>query len=76
MSGLIVLLCMALSDYGWARYIHHVSRASPWQASNWSALLTLLSLTVVYKVSGDPWLLAPAVAGAWLGTWLGTGREE
>ena len=71
LPGFLVFLCTFLADVCWARYIGHVGTGNRWHAAAWAASLFILGAVPVVGYTKNPWLLIPAVLGAFLGTVAG-----
>lgn len=61
-------------DFVWAWYTHAITARRALAASNYAAMIILLSGIGVVAYSTNPWLLLPGVAGAWLGTYTAIKR--
>jgi len=60
----------AILDWLWARYIQHTSDGKRLQAASFSALIALWGGLLSIQYIQDNWLLAPMVAGYFVGTYL------
>lgn len=69
LSYLAVFVSLALLDFCWAKYIHHLADRHAVQAGLWSGVITLGSAFAVISYTANHWLLIPAVLGAFVGTW-------
>ena len=70
-QALIVFSAAALGDILWARYISHAAKGNRRGAAMWAAGMYLTGALVVVDYTANHWLLAPAVAGAFVGTAIG-----
>jgi hypothetical protein len=62
---------MFFTDVFYAYYIQSVQNAQAIRASFWAATLYILGGIVVLAYTSNPWLLIPAVIGAFAGTYVG-----
>lgn len=56
-------------DITWARYTLTVSAHKAFEASLWSVLIMLSGAVNIVAIAGDPWFIAPAAMGAFVGTY-------
>lgn len=63
-----VFAAMFSLDYGWARYTAAITSRSAATAGAYAAAIIVLSGVTTIGYTGNPWLLIPAVAGAFAGT--------
>lgn len=75
-QALLVFAGMVALDFLWARYIHAASDGSAVTAAATAGLIYALSAGVTVSYMGNHLLIAPAIAGAFVGTWLGVVRQR
>lgn len=63
-------------DWVWARYILTIAQGRPGESAFWAAGTILLSGAAAVEYVKEPWLLAPAAAGAACATYLAVVRER
>lgn len=66
---------MAVLDYVWADYQRAVNLKFPGRAAQLSAAIIVLNALVVLSYADNPWMIAPAAAGAFVGTYLSVRRH-
>lgn len=66
----LVFIVVFLADVCWATYVSRVKDRDKVKASNWAAILFLMTGIATISFVKDYWLLIPACAGAWLGTYV------
>jgi uncharacterized membrane protein YhaH (DUF805 family) len=71
LSAIVVFTVMFALDIVWARYTMSASRERAIEASVWASLIIVLSSIVTISYVSNPWLILPAVAGAFVGTYVG-----
>jgi uncharacterized membrane protein YfcA len=70
-KALIVFAALFCLDLVWAKYTLAISaKRTVWAASYASAIIALSGYAAINYVN-DPWMLLPAMAGAFLGTIVG-----
>lgn len=69
MKALLAFLAMFVMDFVWAKYTTAIAEKRAMPAASWAILITLLSGYVITSYVNDPWMLAPAAAGAFAGTY-------
>ena len=74
MKYALVFLAVAALDVAWARYTRAVGGRKATRAAVWAVAIYALGALVTIEYVREPWLLVPAVAGAFIGTWIGTVR--
>jgi hypothetical protein len=74
-QGLIVFGSLFLLDLIWARYTILVTTARRWSAGILASLIIALCGAAAISYVNDPWMLLPAMAGAFCGTVVGTKAE-
>lgn len=62
--------CMFALDVIWVYYTKAVVAKAPLRSASWCALLTCMNALSAILYVGNPWLVVPAVAGAFAGTFL------
>lgn len=67
-SGLLVFALLFCLDFGYAFYTAAVTRDHVWSAAVTAAFIYLLTGVATLSYVHEPWLLAPAMAGAFTGT--------
>ena len=72
MKPLYVFLATALMDVFWAQYIRATAGKRAFAGGVYAALLLGLSATVVMAYVNNVAMILPAMAGAFVGTYLGT----
>jgi hypothetical protein len=70
-SAVIVFVVMFALDIAWARYTMSASKEKEIEASVWASLILVFSSIVTIGYVSNPWLILPAVAGAFVGTYVG-----
>lgn len=68
MKVVLVFLVTAAIDWIWTRCVQATVEKHRWQAASWAAVLYAFSSAITISVVGDPWLVLPATAGAFVGT--------
>lgn len=68
-KALGVFALLFVLDFVWAAYTRATVDRRPVAASHLALLIYLLGGLATLGWMNDPWLLAPACAGAWLGTY-------
>lgn len=76
MSAVYIFGVVFTLDWVWTRYIITVAQKNPTASAFWSAGTIMLSGAAAVEYVKEPWLLAPAAAGAWLATWIAVTRER
>lgn len=56
-------------DFVWAKYTYAMQARQPIVAGGLSSMLILLSGAAAIGYTSNPWLLVPAMLGAFAGTW-------
>lgn len=74
MKWLTVFAVTALYDWVWAKYTYAIAHKSPLYASAYSGIVFALGGYVIVTYTGDHLMLAPAVAGAIVGTYVAVRR--
>ncbi len=67
----IAFFAMFFTDLVYTYYLRAVQYELPVPAGIWAALLYILTSIVIIGYIHNPWLLVPAVFGAFLGTYCG-----
>jgi hypothetical protein len=67
---LLMFLAMVIVDFIYAHYTKAASAHRAYAAANWAASMPFVNGLVVLLYVGDPWLLIPCAAGAWVGTFF------
>lgn len=70
MIYILVFLGMTALDICYTQYVKDTADRKAFSASNWAAVLILVSGFVTTSYVADPWLLIPAAFGAFAGTWI------
>jgi uncharacterized membrane protein YfcA len=65
-----VFAAMFAVDFVWAVWTYAITARKALLSSNYSAILILLSGFAAVGYVSNPWLLIPAMTGAWAGTFL------
>lgn len=68
---LAVFLAVFITDVAWAIYINKVKDAKPLPSSLWATFLFGTGAIGTIGYTKDPWLLIPALLGAFAGTCAG-----
>lgn len=63
-----VFIAMFATDVCWALYVRRTKDGNAFAAANWAVLLFVTGAVATITYVKDPWLLIPAMVGAWLGT--------
>jgi hypothetical protein len=66
---LAVFVALFMLDFVWARYTLALTSARRIASANYAAILICLSGVAAVLYTREPWLILPAMAGAWAGTW-------
>jgi hypothetical protein len=74
-TAFVVFLATAAYDIAWARYTSAVSQRRAVRAAWWSATIYAFGAFATIQYTRDPWLIIPALLGAFLGTWIGVVRR-
>jgi hypothetical protein len=69
-SVVFVFVAVFALDFAWAAYTKAVGTESAGTAAVYSMVIYLLGGAVVVQYVASPWLLLPAVGGAFCGTFL------
>lgn len=69
MKALGVFLAMVAVDFAWARYTQSITDDNPAKAAVWSGVIVALGAYATIAYVGDPYLVAPAILGAGVGTY-------
>lgn len=69
-------LAMAALDFVWTKYTYSVTKKYPHWASGWASAIALLAGAAQIAYTKNPWLLIPAVLGAYAGTYLAVEWEK
>lgn len=69
---LTVFLLMVALDFVWARYTLAIQRRAHVCAAATAGVIFLLNGVVTVAYVGDYWVLLPAIAGAVVGTYIGS----
>jgi hypothetical protein len=75
LQWLIVFSATTLADVCWARYMAHVAVKNRLRASAWSAAIICCGCVSVIEYTQNRWLVTAAIAGAFVGTWFGVGKN-
>lgn len=70
-SALIAFFALFVTDICWAFYINAVKDSSPLKSASWAAFMLGIGAVGTISYVTNPWLLIPALAGAFCGTYLG-----
>lgn len=62
--------CMFVLDLVWVFYTKAVVAKAPLRSASWCALLTSMNAVSAVLYVKNPWLIIPAVAGAFAGTFF------
>lgn len=65
-----VFLALFALDFVWAKYTFALSSRRHWQAASYASVIIFLSGGAAVGYVSNPWLLAPAMAGAFAGTFV------
>ena len=65
---LLVFAAMFALDFVWTFYTRAIQRHAALAAANWAVGITLFNGGVTIGYVDNPWLLVPALAGAFTGT--------
>jgi hypothetical protein len=71
LQGFIVFISLFALNVIWARYTIEVTNGSRWKAGACASAITVLSGYAAISYVSNPWMLLPAMAGAFLGTGIG-----
>jgi hypothetical protein len=66
---------VALLDYVWAKYTYAMTSHKPVLAGAYASAIFGLGGAAVLTYASNPWMLVPAVAGAFVGTWVAVKGE-
>lgn len=75
LRAVAVFAALFLLDFVWAKYTYAMTSKRPVRAATLASGIILLSGGAAVGYTQNPWLLIPAMAGAWAGTWLAVKRE-
>lgn len=75
MTYLLIFAVMFALDVVWAWYTAALVAKRPGAASSWASAITALSGINTVSFVHDPWLILPAMAGAFVGTAFGMWRN-
>lgn len=70
-----VFLALFLLDFVWAKYTYAMTARQPGRASAYAALVILFSGSAAIGYTTDPWMLVPAMLGAFAGTYVAVRRH-
>jgi len=68
----LVFASMLALDYVYAKYTQAAAHHKPTAAGLWASGILPLNYVVITGYLDNPWMLLPAVAGAFCGTWYAT----
>jgi len=68
-QALAVFAAMGALDVAWAFYTMSTAVKKPMEASLWASLIVVFSAIVTISYVSDPWLIIPAIGGAFVGTY-------
>lgn len=66
-------VAMAALDFVWARYTASIAEKRRVPAALYASLITLFNGTLILSLK-NPWMMIPAVLGAFVGTFFGVKR--
>lgn len=75
LQAAVVFTATAAADFAWTKYMLHVAAKRPHWSAVWSAAIIGLGAISVYSYAHDPWLILPALLGAYCGTYLAVTRD-
>lgn len=75
LQGIATFVAMAVLDYVWAYYTRAIADKQAKKASGHAGAIVALNALVVLSYADNPWMIAPAVAGAVVGTYLSVRRH-
>lgn len=78
-SFLIVFFALFATDICWSFYIKSVGDSSPLKSALWAVFLFGVGSIATISYVTNPWLVIPALLGAFCGTYLGVwwnGRKK
>lgn len=76
LEALAIFLAAGLLDAVWAKYIQAAAAGKKLAAANWSFLIYVFGSTITLSYVANHWLIVPAALGSWLGTYLGTKKDN
>lgn len=65
-----VFSALAALDFVWAKYTYAMTARHPTLAGVYASVIILFSGYAAIGYTQNPWMLLPAMAGAFVGTWL------
>lgn len=68
MSYVAVFLAMFGLDFIWAKYTFAMAERRHWSAASYASAIIFLSGGAAVGYTSNPWLLLPAMGGAFAGT--------
>lgn len=71
MSIIITFLALFVTDICWAYYINSVKDGSALKSASWATFMFGIGAIGTISYVTNPWLLIPALLGAFCGTYLG-----
>lgn len=69
MKWALAFALMALVDFVWAKYTHHLVKKEALRASLYAMMIVGFNGLVTIGFTEDHWLLIPTLAGAFVGTY-------
>jgi hypothetical protein len=70
----VAILCFGstlILDVVWAYYTKAIVANRPIRAASYGGVIMGLNGSAMIGVTHDPWMLIPAIAGAFIGTYIG-----
>lgn len=69
-QSLGVFIALFMLDFVWAKYTYAMTQKAAAWAGGYACVIILLGGYAAIGYTQNPWLLVPAMAGAFAGTWL------
>jgi hypothetical protein len=76
MKAIGVFIALFLLDFVWAKYTYAMTERRRVMSAGLASVLILLSGGAAIGYTSDPWMLIPAMLGAFVGTWVAVATEE
>lgn len=68
---IVTFMSLFITDVAWAIYIQKVKEGSAWKAAGYATFMFGVMAVGTISYVKNPWLLIPAMVGAFLGTYVG-----
>ena len=62
---------MFFTDVFYTYYLGAIQEKRAIASANWAAIVYVIASMLIIGYTDNPWLLIPAILGAWLGTYIG-----